>query len=144
MVGALSEASRNRAAVELLSYGLEFTALVAGNDLMAYGDMTAFRQAGLRIRQEFPVPGLDDIDMGEYTAPALTTVRPPLALVAAVAVDILAERSAHAVPAPIRIPVELVVRSSTTRPGAARSPEDGQRHSTLAANDGRVKSAAAL
>ncbi|MHB1501371.1 MAG: LacI family DNA-binding transcriptional regulator [Candidatus Dormibacteria bacterium] len=117
VAGAFTEASGYQAAVELLSHGLEFTALVVGNDLMALGAMAALRQAGLRIPQDVSVVGFDDIEMGQYTVPALTTVRQPLALMAAAAVDILAERSAAAAPASIRIPVELVVRSSTAAPG---------------------------
>jgi len=51
------------------------TALYAMNDVMAFGAMTAIREAGLRIPQDIAVVGFDDIRLAEYSVPALTTVR---------------------------------------------------------------------
>lgn len=53
------------------------TALYAMNDVMAFGAMTAIREAGLRIPDDMAVVGFDDIRLAAFTTPPLTTVREP-------------------------------------------------------------------
>ena len=122
VAGAFTEGSGYQAAQDLLARGLQFTALVVGNDLMALGAMAALREAGLRIPEDVSVVGFDDIEMGRYTMPALTTVRQPLKLMAAAAVDILVETLPAADSRPVRLPVELLVRSSTAPPAHRIEP----------------------
>jgi DNA-binding LacI/PurR family transcriptional regulator len=52
-----------------------FTALVAGNDQMALGAISALREHGLRVPEDVSVVGFDDIPEAAYFAPPLTTVR---------------------------------------------------------------------
>lgn len=52
--------------------------LVAANDVMAMGAMTAVRAAGLAIPQVVQVAGFDDIPTLQDLSPSLTTVRLPL------------------------------------------------------------------
>jgi LacI family transcriptional regulator, galactose operon repressor len=52
--------------------------LVAANDVMAVGAMTAVREAGLSIPGEVQVAGFDDIPTLLDVSPSLTTVRLPL------------------------------------------------------------------
>lgn len=118
--GDFSEASGYRAAEELIAGGATFTAIVVGNDLMALGAMAFLREVGVRVPEDVSVVGFDDIDLGRYATPALTTVRQPLQLMAAAAVDLLLgvppmeglDRS--------RIPVSLVVRATTAPPESGR------------------------
>lgn len=51
------------------------TALLCANDVMALGALHAARIAGLQVPGELAVVGHDDIAMGAYSVPALTTVR---------------------------------------------------------------------
>jgi DNA-binding LacI/PurR family transcriptional regulator len=51
------------------------TALVAGNDQMAFGAMRALRERGVRVPQDMSVVGFDDIPESLYFYPSLTTVR---------------------------------------------------------------------
>lgn len=53
------------------------TALYAMNDVMAFGAMTAIREAGLRVPEDMAVVGFDDVRLARYTTPALTTVYEP-------------------------------------------------------------------
>src|SRR5262245_36125594 len=60
---------------KLLASDAQPTALFAGNDTLALGAMTAIREAGLAIPQEFAVVGYDDIPAAAFACPPLTTVR---------------------------------------------------------------------
>ncbi len=53
----------------------DFTALVAGNDQMALGAISALRQHGRRVPEDVSVVGFDDIPEATYFDPPLTTVR---------------------------------------------------------------------
>ena len=115
--GDFSESSGHRAAQELVSCGRHFTAIFCANDLMALGAISALRSAGVELPFQVSVVGFDDIELGRYAVPALTTIRQPLAELARVAVDLLVgllhgEES----PEPGRLAVELVVRESTAAP----------------------------
>lgn len=53
------------------------TALYAMNDVMAFGAITALREAGLRVPEDMAVVGFDDARLARYTTPALTTIFEP-------------------------------------------------------------------
>ena len=48
--------------------------IVAGNDLIAIGALSAAYEAGLRVPEDISIVGFDDIWISEVTVPALTTV----------------------------------------------------------------------
>jgi LacI family transcriptional regulator len=75
--GGFSAASGYAAMRHILSSGNPPTALVAGNDTIAIGAMTAIREAGLRIPNDVAVTGYDDIPMARFAVPPLTTVGLP-------------------------------------------------------------------
>lgn len=54
-----------------------FTAVVAGNDLLALGCMDAMEEIGLRVPDDMSICGYDDILFLERMKPALTTVLLP-------------------------------------------------------------------
>lgn len=54
------------------------TAILAGNDTMAFGVMSAIRQRGLEVGVDVVVGGFDDVPDAEYANPPLTTVRQPI------------------------------------------------------------------
>lgn len=78
-VGAFSEESGYRAAQELLSQRPRPTAILAGNDMIAYGAIQAVRECGLRIPDDVSLVGLDDDYLSRYTNPPLTTIAIPAA-----------------------------------------------------------------
>lgn len=63
----------------LLDRRLNFSALFAGNDQMAAGALTAFREAKLDVPNDVSLVGYDDVLLARYLYPALTTVRQPMA-----------------------------------------------------------------
>ena len=56
------------------------TAVVAYNDLMAIGLLRAAAEQGIDVPGRLSIIGFDDIFGSDFTSPALTTVRTPLAL----------------------------------------------------------------
>ncbi len=62
----------------LLDQCPELTAIVACNDLMAFGAMSAVQGRGLQVGHDIAVSGFDDIPAAEYAHPPLTTVRQPI------------------------------------------------------------------
>jgi LacI family transcriptional regulator len=93
------------------------TAIVASNDVMAFGVMDAAKAAGLQIGRELSIVGFDDIYMASQTYPPLTTVRQPLAAMGATALDMLVSLfQGRTVLSPRReLPTELIIRESTGR-----------------------------
>lgn len=71
-IGAAKEAVTG-----LLSEGDLPTALVCGNDVLAWGALHAFSRAGVRVPQEISVVGIGDFKGSRDFEPALTTVHIP-------------------------------------------------------------------
>jgi LacI family transcriptional regulator len=53
------------------------TAIIASNDLLALGAMSAVQEHGLQAGRDISITGYDDILLAEYTNPPLTTVHQP-------------------------------------------------------------------
>lgn len=54
------------------------TAIVACNDLMAFGAMSAAQERRLEVGKDIAITGFDDIPMAEYSHPPLTTLHQPI------------------------------------------------------------------
>ena len=84
---------------EILASGVEIDAVVAANDEMATGAIDVLRKRGLRVPQDVPVTGFDDVVLARLGNPPLTTVTQPFEDVADWAVqaieDQLAGRAVH-------------------------------------------------
>jgi DNA-binding LacI/PurR family transcriptional regulator len=78
-----------RQARELLALAQPPTAIVAGNDAQAFGVLQALGERGQRAPQDLSVVGFDDVPVASWATPALTTVRQPLAAMAATAFRML-------------------------------------------------------
>ncbi|MGP4114942.1 LacI family DNA-binding transcriptional regulator [Streptomyces sp. 4N509B] len=105
---------------ELLRLPDRPTAIVTCNDGTAFGVLRAAAEAGLRIPDDLSVVGFDDLFPSSWLTPALTTVRQPLAEMAAtaatMAIDVAQGRPlAHK---RVELATELVVRDSTAPPPA--------------------------
>ncbi len=100
------------------------TAIFAGSDLQALGVFKAAHEAGLKVPEDLSVVGFDDLPIARWSSPALTTVRQPLAEMAAVAVRILLEVGEGGDPTDRRVELatDLVVRESTAPPRCRPSP----------------------
>jgi len=104
------------AALEILAANELPTAVVAANDLMAFGAISEFHRAGLNVPGDISVVGFDDIAFSSLIEPALTTVNLPLGELGELAVEALmttlSSSTQHGVELPI--PTRLVIRNSTT------------------------------
>lgn len=78
VTGELTQRSGREAARRLLSLPTPPTAIIAGNDLMALGAMSAIQERGLVVGEDIAVAGFDDIPMSEASHPPLTTVHQPI------------------------------------------------------------------
>lgn len=65
------------------------TAIFAFSDVVATGAMQAAREMGRTIGQTFGIMGFDGLGLGNYTTPALTTLRQPIRYVGRMLVDLL-------------------------------------------------------
>jgi DNA-binding LacI/PurR family transcriptional regulator len=65
-------------ATELLTHQNPPTAIVACNDLMALGAISAAQQLGLEVGVDLAVTGFDNIPLAEHCHPPLTTVHQPI------------------------------------------------------------------
>ncbi len=107
-----------READELLRLADRPTAVFAANDEQALGVVEAARAAGLSVPGDLSVVGFDDLPAAHRSAPALTTVRQPLAAMGRQAGWMLADLIAGRPPAADRVELatDLVVRDSTAPP----------------------------
>jgi DNA-binding LacI/PurR family transcriptional regulator len=105
-----------RQARELLALAQPPTAIVAGNDPQAFGVLQALGERGLRAPGDLSVVGFDDVPVASWATPALTTVRQPLAAMAATAFRMLHARPGAGEPHHIELATTLVIRESTGPP----------------------------
>ena len=105
-----------RAMQKLLGQGQVPTAIIATNDLVAYGMMEALATVGVSVPQQISVLGFDDL--GQDAQPPLTTIRTDSAEVGRLAVRSLLNQieDGAASQGRIAVPTELVIRSSTAPP----------------------------
>lgn len=100
------------------------TALVCGNDVLAFGALLECAAAGLEVPRAISVVGFDDLELARQWRPALTTVHVPTERMWTLAAEVLLARmeGASGAPPQIEIEVELVVRESTAKaPVAGRT-----------------------
>jgi LacI family transcriptional regulator len=117
LAGDFREESGRRLIDESLRRGKpDYTAVFAGNDLMAFGAMLALRRHGVNVPAEVSVVGFDDIRAAALSCPTLTTVRQPAYDIGRTATgQLLSYVALGKVPPASRhlLPVELRVRDST-------------------------------
>lgn len=104
-------------AAELLALPAEQrpTAIACVSDMLAIGAMNAVRAAGLRVGEDIAITGFDDVPMGEFLYPALTSVRQPIAQVGTAVIDLLLTQINGQTPKEkgILLKPDLVIRQSS-------------------------------
>jgi len=104
---------------ELLHRRRPFSALMAFDDMTAFGAIRALAKAGIRVPDQCSVVGFDDVSPAAIYSPALTTVRQPMEIMGTAAATIVLEAiNATLEKKPIRaihrrVVPELIVRDST-------------------------------
>jgi len=104
---------------ELLRRKHPFTALMAFDDMTAFGAIRALNKVGIKVPDQCSVIGFDDIGHSRLLTPALSTLRQPMAEMGTMAVSIVSEgisavqEKRKIVASHRKLPPELVVRDST-------------------------------
>ena len=104
---------------ELLHRRRPFSALMAFDDMTAFGAIRALIKAGIHVPEQCSVVGFDDVAPAAIYSPALTTVRQPMEVMGATVANIvvgaingmLEKKSVR--PIHRRLAPELIVREST-------------------------------
>ncbi|MCK2218581.1 LacI family transcriptional regulator [Actinomadura sp. ATCC 31491] len=96
-----------------------FTAVFAGNDVVAAGAIQALREHGLRVPEDVSIVGYDDVPPAQDLG--LTTVHLPHDELGRAAVRLALGRRTPGSPLPSPLPAPLLA----PRPGAAGPPEAG-------------------
>jgi LacI family transcriptional regulator len=100
----------------------QFTAVLAFDDMSAFGAIRALAKSGLRVPEHCSVMGFDDVAPSALYTPPLTTVRQPMEAMGASAASIVVdginrvvEKRPIAAAIHRKVSPELVVRDSTRR-----------------------------
>jgi len=102
----------------LLSRSDPPTAIIAINDMHAFGVYAGARDLGLNVPDDISITGLDNITLTDVVEPPLTTVQQPIGDVTRLAVERLVSRLGGTSPeAPVNLMLapKLIVRASTAR-----------------------------
>jgi LacI family transcriptional regulator len=105
---------------ELLRRKKPFSALMAFDDMTAFGAIRALSKAGIKVPEQCSVIGFDDIAQSRVLTPALSTLRQPMQEMGALAVSIMSgaisavQEKQKVVASHRKLPPELVVRDSTS------------------------------
>ncbi|MQB01451.1 MAG: substrate-binding domain-containing protein [Actinobacteria bacterium] len=97
----------------------EFTAVFAGNDLIALGCYDVMTETGMRCPEDVSIVGCNDIPFLDKLRPPLTTIKIPHYEMGVRATQLVLEQlqSPSAEPVTVLLEPELVVRGSTCPPG---------------------------
>lgn len=115
----LHPASGYRAAAKMLELVPQVTAVVARVDQLALGALACFVERGLRVPQDISVVGYDNLELGAYAQPRLTSVAFAWESQAATAVEHLLQKMEAMkkgtgwTPRTRLLPARLVVRDSS-------------------------------
>ena len=113
-----SEAAGAAALRTLLDRGAPFTAVVAGNDLIALGCYDVFAERNIRCPRDISVVGFNEMPFLDKMNPPLTTVSIPHYEIggeaARLLLDTIDDPERH--PRSVLLPPSLVVRASTAPP----------------------------
>jgi DNA-binding LacI/PurR family transcriptional regulator len=107
-----------RATERILESGRPVTALVAGNDGIAYGVWRALQRRGIRVPADVSLVGFDDVQEARLTEPPLTTARVPTEQIGRECADMLLrklEAGGESMPSRL-VPTVLVERGSCAPP----------------------------
>lgn len=99
---------------QMLEKNLDFTAIFAYNDMMAFGAMQVIKEKGLRIPEDIGLVGYDDIPFSSLISPSLTTIKLKKQELGAESIKLLLSRinGSREKMKKIMLNVELIVRGT--------------------------------
>ena len=116
-LGPFPPAMAGGAAAADAAVGRHATAVVAHNDLLAFGILRRLAQRGLKVPDDMSVVGYDDVFGADFCTPPLTTLAGPIEEVGRAAASVIFRKldrpGVDAEPRQFVLPSHLVVRGST-------------------------------
>lgn len=116
---AYSVPAARQAMAALLRLPKRPSAVLCGNDILAYGALQECLWQELRVPQDISISGFDNIEMAAHCRPGITTLDVPAAEIGAIAGRTLLQAQqvrGDASPAHTFVELELIVRGSTAPP----------------------------
>jgi LacI family transcriptional regulator len=116
------------------------TAVLCGNDILAYGALQECLWRDVSVPKQMSVTGFDDIEMAAHCRPGITTLHVPAFEIgersAGVLLGAVADPSADAAAEHVCYELELILRGTTAppQPAAARAPAGRKNRSTVSEN----------
>lgn len=104
---------------ELMAVRPRPTAIVCGNDILAFGAMIECQHQGIGVPSDVSIVGFDDLDFAAQLIPPLTTVRVSADEIGRRAAEYLLAAVSNEFSSPLPVPeieVSLIVRGSTAPP----------------------------
>jgi LacI family transcriptional regulator len=92
------------------------SALICGDDMMAFGAVQALKELGYRVPEDVSVIGFDDISLARFSSPPLTTVRQDTyqkGRITAETLLALMRNRGDAIPTQLMLDTTLIIRNST-------------------------------
>jgi len=119
--GDLTQRGGYQQASRLLDLAEPPTAIMAYNDLMAMGAMSAAQERGILVGKQISITGFDDIPMSEHSHPPLTTVHQPVYQIGSMVCEMLIQTLSGESPKSEQVILKpsLIVRQSC---GPAQTP----------------------
>jgi len=118
VTGDMTQRAGFQLATDLLNRELPPTAIVACNDLMALGAISAAQKLGLTVGKDVAITGFDNIPLAEHCHPPLTTVHQPIYQIGEMVCEMLIKqiRAEPLEQEQIILQPSLVVRQSSLGP----------------------------
>jgi LacI family transcriptional regulator len=93
------------------------TAVICGNDVLAFGALFECLARGLQVPHDLSITGFDDLDLASHVLPPLTTMHVPAVEMGLRAADYLIARGiGNALPDRVELEPNLIVRGTTAPP----------------------------
>ncbi|MET0702163.1 MAG: LacI family DNA-binding transcriptional regulator [Mycobacterium sp.] len=105
-----------RAAVQFVAMAERPTAIIAANDMTAFGLISALAARDVNTPTDVSVVGFDGLSLGARFNPGLTTIRQPIADMGSIAIDLAEKKAADGSVGHVVLEPELLVRASTAGP----------------------------
>jgi LacI family transcriptional regulator len=103
------------------------TAIVCGIDQLAVGCLVEAQSRGIVVPGDLSVVGIDNLEMAAHLSPALTTVHVPTGRIGAAAARAVLKRlRGEACARLMELPIELVIRQSSSPPRVDHHVRTGQ------------------
>ena len=95
------------------------TAVICGNDVIAFGAIFEARAQGIRVPEALSIVGFDDLDLASQIDPSLTTMHVPSERMGKSAAEyLLARLAGEDPPNATELEASLIVRGTTAPPRA--------------------------